>query len=195
MLKKFASLFVAFAAVFLTLGLATSPASAVAQSATVGSFADLAIGTVAYNAVGADTFLNRNAEYVDIKNTAAEPVNVQGLVVEDSWRHGQADSYTGHCNRITVTSLPAADGTMTADLPAGHTLRVYTGSGLSKVFGEGGSIHPVYMDSPDRCGYHGHIWNNNAPAVRTAPWDIVYVSLAGVTKSKSYRFWPSYYVS
>ncbi|MGA4992970.1 hypothetical protein [Nonomuraea bangladeshensis] len=103
------------AAVLAVLALAgTAPASARAAA----DLTNLELGDVqGYNAVGADRIWNRNAEWIDIRNTANDPVNVQGLIVEDSWRHGQPDSYAGKCNRFTVSGVPMQDGALSESLP------------------------------------------------------------------------------
>jgi hypothetical protein len=185
-IRRIINLSAAFLATVLMLGLTASMASA--------AVADLQIGTIGYNAVGADTALNRNAEYVDIKNTSAAAVNVHDLVIEDAWRHGQPDSYRGHCNRFTIDTIPVASGANAQELPAGDTLRVYFGSGNAKVFGDG-HFHAVYMNSNPHCGYNGHVLNNNPPSNRYAPWDTVWVGQGGQWKSKSYSFRFGFYVS
>lgn len=170
-----------------------STASAAAPAFTAGSVAadltSLELGDEqGYNAVGPDRPWNENSEWVDVTNTDQAPVNVKGLVLEDAWRHGQPASYTGPCNRYQVATIPVAGGSV-EELPAGHTLRIYTGAGEPKVFGDGGKMHAVYMNSPTSCGYNGHFWNNNQrKGDRFAPWDTAYITLGGMTESKSYRF-------
>ncbi|MEV0382438.1 hypothetical protein [Nonomuraea sp. NPDC050643] len=176
-----------FAGVLIAATLTTGTASA-----STADISNLELGAFGYNAYGADTAANRNAEYIDIKNThATDALNVKGLVVEDAWRHGQPDSYTGRCNRYTVTTIPdgGRDG---EELPAGHTLRVYVGAGSPRVFG---TRHDVFMDSPTRCGYNGHIFNNGPGSSSRAPWDTVWVKVGAATESKSYNFSFGYWVS
>lgn len=151
-----------------------------AGAASATSTADvpgLAITQVGYNAYGADTRWNRNQEFVDVKNTGAAPVNVKGLVVEDQWAKSHRDDNDRKCNMYTMTSLPGvetgADGSVM--LPAGATVRVYSGWGRPAV---SGSVHAVYMNS--RCGYNGHIWGNGG--------DTAWITLNGVSESFAYDF-------
>jgi hypothetical protein len=166
----------------------TAHASTSVPVAAVVDLANLELGDEqGYNAVGPDRAWNRNAEWVDVRNTSDSPVDVKGLILEDSWRHGQPDSYAGKCNRYTVDSVPQADGSATNMLPGKHTLRVYVGDGDPKVFNS--TFHGVYMNSLTSCGYFGHVFNNSQrKGDRFAPWDTAYISLGGQTKSKSYRF-------
>lgn len=174
------------AGVMAAASLTTSPASAATTGTDIPS---LELGAFGYNAYGADVPGNANAEFIDIRNTGAEAVNVKGLVVEDSWRHGQPASYTGRCNRFVVESVPQTDGTSAETLPAGHTLRVYVGSGINRTFTSNGVIyHAFYGKSPTRCGYNSHIFNNGPGSSKVAPWDTVYVKLGDNTESKSYNF-------
>lgn len=172
-LNKSASL---LAAAVLAAGLAASaPASAAAP------IDNLAISQVGYNAVGADTWFNRNKEYVDI--TAAADVNVKGLTVADSWAKNHADDNPKGCNTFTIDSLPGVvpgpDGSVT--LQAGRKVRVYVGSGTPAV---SGSYHLVYANS--KCGYRGHIFNNGG--------DTVWLTQGSNEESFSYNFDNGYYV-
>jgi hypothetical protein len=158
-----------------------------ASAATSTDIPGLEIGAIGYNAYGADRSWNRNAEYVDITNTSAGAVSVKGLVVEDAWRHAQPPTSTSTCNRFEVTGVPQADGTTTDMLPSGHTLRVYVGDGTPRVIF--GTRHAVFMKSDVKCGYNGHILNNNGPASnRRAPWDTVWITLGTNSESKGYNF-------
>ncbi|MFI7691804.1 hypothetical protein ACIBQ6_22235 [Nonomuraea sp. NPDC049655] len=140
------------------------------------------ITQVGYNAYGPDTIYNRNQEFVDVKAdaTAGRAVNVTGLVVADQWgkSHEGADDNPRGCNTYKVTSLPGItpiDGNVL--LPAGHTIRVYSGAGTPSV-SAGGTVHAVYMDS--RCGYHGHIWGNGG--------DTAWITLGANSESFAYDF-------
>lgn len=161
---------------------------AVSGSPASADVPGLEIGEIGYNAYGADQAWNRNAEFVDIKNTSNEGLNVKGLRVEDAWAHGRG-SGAGKCNNFTVTELPGVtetDGKVL--LPAGHVVRVYVGSGEAKVFGPDLRWHAVYANSDTRCGYNGHFLNNGAQKDRSAPWETVWVTLGSVSESKSYNF-------
>lgn len=151
-----------------------SPASAAAD------VPGLAIKQVGYNANGNDTFWNRNREYVDI--SALVDADVKGLTVSDSWAKSHANDNPKSCNTFTVTALPGVSEVGDKlTLPAGHTLRVYVGSGTPAV---SGSYHLVYMNS--KCGYHGHIFNNGG--------DTVWISKAATADSLSYNFDNGYYI-
>ena len=174
------------ATAFMTAAvLAGAPASAASASLDVPG---LEIGEIGYNAYGADQAWNRNAEFVDIKNTSAEPVDVKGLKVEDAWAHGRGAG-AGKCNNYTVSALPGVtetDGKVL--LPAGHIVRVYVGAGEPKVFGTDLRWHAVYMNHDTGCGYNGHFFNNGAQKDKAAPWETVWVTLGGASESKSYNF-------
>lgn len=173
----------------LTILALASPASAVTQL----DVASLEIVQIGYNAYGVDRGWNRNQEFVDIRNTGAEPVDVKGLKVEDAWAHGRGTG-AGRCNNFTVTALPGvveADGKVM--LAPNHTVRVYVGSGMPSVFGD--TFHAVYMDHDTGCGYYGHFFNNSAQRDKAAPWDTVWISVGGGSESKSYNFSRGYTVN
>ncbi|MFB4275716.1 hypothetical protein ACBJ59_10525 [Nonomuraea sp. MTCD27] len=175
-------------------GLALVFSVAAATPAAAADVAGLEFGQIGYNAYGPDRPWNRNQEFIDIRNGSAEPVNVKGLRVEDAWAHGRGDG-AGQCNNFTVTSLPGV--TVVDDkvlLQPGHTIRVYAGTGTPAVFGDG-MIHAVYMNHNTGCGYYGHFLNNSAQKDRGAPWDTVWMNLAGASESKSYNFSRGYTVN
>lgn len=173
-LNKSAILSLAVVGALGVTGLSASSASAAAP------IDNLAISLVGYNANGADSWFNRNKEYVDI--TATADVNVKGLTVSDSWARSHADDNPKKCNTWTIDSLPGVDevdGKLM--LPAGHKVRVYNGSGTPAV---SGSYHLVYANS--KCGYHGHVYGNGG--------DTVWLTQAGNEESFSYNFDNGYYV-
>jgi hypothetical protein len=160
--------------VFLVVTAGSSTAATVATP-----FADLRIGTIGYNAVGADTFNNRNKEFVDI--VAVTNANVGDLVVSDSW--GRVNNPDGvGCNAYKVTDLP---GDATTTLPAGYTLRVHVGFG-DPTFDAAKSRYNVFMNSNDDCGYHGHFLNNLG--------DHVFIAKSTNVESRYYGFENGYYV-
>lgn len=180
MYKRILAASTAVATLALTLGFASAPASA-------ADLPSLEISQVGYNAVGADSAWNRNSEYVDVTNTSeSAAVDVKGLVVADSWAHRRGDDNDNNCNTWKIDALPAAGpgdaGTLM--LPAKHTIRVYTGAGTPKAFGENGRFHAVYMNS--RCGYHGHYLNNGG--------DTVWISRGTDSESFTYDFDGGYYI-
>ncbi|UBU10045.1 hypothetical protein [Nonomuraea gerenzanensis] len=163
-------------------------AAATAGPSTSAAAADipgLRIGTIGYNAYGADVASNRNAEYVDVVNDGTAAVPVAGLLVQDSWARG--NNRTSRCNTtmLAAGALPVAAGQPADMLPSGDTLRIYMGAGTAAV---DGTLHKVFRDMPTRCGLNGHTLNNGAGANRWAPWDTVWVTLGGVSESKSYNF-------
>lgn len=167
-------------------------AVAVAGPSTAAAAADvpgLRIGTVGYNAYGADVPGNRNSEFVEVVNDSATDVNVAGLLIQDSWAHG--NNRTERCNTTLLAAgmLPVADGQPADVLPAGHTLRVHMGAGTKVVRG---TVHVVFRDMPTRCGLNGHTLNNGAPANRWAPWDTVWITLGTASESRSYNFTRGY---
>lgn len=159
---------------------ASLPASTASASTTAG-VDNLQITQVGYNANGADSWWNRNKEYVDI--TAAADVNVKGLTVSDSWAKSHSDDNPKKCNTWTIDSLPGvvagADGSLT--LPAGHKVRVYNGVGTPAV---SGVYHLVYANS--KCGYHGHVYGNGG--------DTVWLTQGSNEESFTYNFDNGYYV-
>lgn len=165
---------VLLSAAVLALGV-TGAASATASADVPG----LAITQVGYNAYGSDTIYNRNQEFVDVRNNGADPVNVAGLVVADQWAKSHVDDNDRGCNTLKVTSLAGvvtgADGSVM--LPAGHTVRVYSGRGVPAV-SAGGNVHTLFMDS--RCGYHGHIWGNGG--------DTAWITKGSDSESFAYDF-------
>ncbi|MFG1963070.1 hypothetical protein [Nonomuraea sp. NPDC049028] len=166
---------VLFAAVIAAAGLTGAPASATASADVPG----LAITQVGYNAYGSDTVWNRNQEFVDVRNTGADAVNVAGLVVADQWAKSHVDDNDRNCNTLKVTSLAGivtgTDGSVM--LPVGHTVRVYSGRGVPAV-SAGGSVHALYMNS--LCGYHGHIWGNGG--------DTAWITKGSDSESFAYDF-------
>ncbi|WP_101791041.1 hypothetical protein [Nonomuraea indica] len=161
--------------------LAGAPASAAVGTDVPG----LEIGTIGYNANGADTWWNRNKEYVDVVNVTDAPVDVKGLVVADGWAKQAGDDNPKNCNTWTVNSVPGVtevEGKLM--LPGRHTVRVYSGAGTPAVSGEGGRFHLVYMNS--KCGYRGHYLNNTG--------DTVWISKGGDSEAKTYNFDNGYYV-
>jgi hypothetical protein len=174
-------------------GITASTASASAAAPIDG----LRIGHINYDAAGPDNMANRNQEFVDIVNDGTADKNVKGLVFEDAYRHGNPTSRERACNKLVVKSLPDADGNRVTVLPAGHILRIYVGSAPTspKAFTRSGkTIHPVYIDSPERCGYKGHFLNNNPPSSGRGAWDTVWITLDDQVESKSYQAYGGHFV-
>lgn len=159
----------AFAFVVLTTGSA--------QATT--EFAHLDIGTIGYNAVGSDVPANRNKEFVDVVASANYDVN--GLVVTDSWGRQNNPDGVG-CNAYKVTDLPGTESTV---LPAGHTLRVYVGSGVPSFDGARNRFN-VFMNSDIDCGDDGHFYNNLG--------DRAFIAKGTEVESRWYGFENGYYI-
>ncbi|MET8864685.1 hypothetical protein ABZW11_17245 [Nonomuraea sp. NPDC004580] len=177
----------ALAVAFLALAVA-GPSTAAAADVP-----GLRIGTVGYNAYGADVASNRNSEFVEVvaDDTApAEGVNVAGLLVQDAWARGR-DKTTG-CNTFTLKPgvLPVEDGQPGDVLPKGATLRVHMGPGAPAI--DAGGVRHVYADMSTRCGYNGHIFNNGPGSNRWADWDRAWITLDSNSESKPYNFTRGY---
>lgn len=151
----------------------------------------LAIGAIGYNAVGPDRVHNRNQEYIDVSNVSGAPVDVKGLVVEDSWARSHRDSNPKKCNTWTIDALPGVteDGDGKLMLQPGHTIRVYVGQGVPTVFADR-RIHAVYMNhglaGTRGCGYFGHFLNNSV--------DTVSIRLGDSEESRGWDFRRGYWV-
>jgi hypothetical protein len=152
-----------FAFVVLTAG--SSNAAVAVNTLTIGEFG--------YNARGADSWFNRNKEYVALRNTSAGTIDLNGLVVTDNWGKAKFDD-SPTCNTFKVTA--------SRDLPANGVIRIYVGYGVAVTTG---ANQTAFMNS--RCGYKGHIFNNLS--------DNVWVLHGGEWKSKGYDFDNGYYVS
>ncbi|MFI6296693.1 hypothetical protein ACIBEJ_34245 [Nonomuraea sp. NPDC050790] len=173
----------AFAAVLIVIGLTVPGTSAAAD------VPGLRVGTIGYNAHGPDVADNRNAEFVDVVNDSTAGVSVVGLLIQDSWARG--NNRTSRCNTTTLAAgaLPVTDGQPADVLPAGHTLRVFMGSGTASV---DGTVHKVFRNMDSRCGLNGHHLNNGPGGNRWAPWDTVWITLGGNSESRSYNFTRGY---
>ena len=149
-----AALIVAFSTIFLAL---PAGADVIQTFPTTGVVKIDGQGT---DAMGADTFLNRNREFIDLHNTSpTEDVNITGWRTEDAWAFG--DNSLSSCNTFKFSTANTNGLAVGSDviLPAGHTVRVYTGSGVPST---SGTFHRSFQNSPDHCGAHGHYWTNNA---------------------------------
>lgn len=151
-LNKSASL---LAAVFIAAILPAGPASA----AAVPGLNDLKIVVVGTDAMGTDTFANRNREYVTFTNATTGDLDIAGVVVQDNWSH--SNSGTHSCNRYEITDLPGNDSTVIA---GGATVTVFNGS---KWGGDrrNSNDYQLYAKSDVDCGTAGHYLNNDADTV------------------------------
>jgi hypothetical protein len=181
-------------AVCVTVGV-----TGIAASATVAPVAE--IGTIGYNANGADVPANAWKEYFDVRNVSGHAVNVKGWSTQDTWAdrtHGDKPD-AADCN-TSVWSAGAgaghfqflgADNPDTAEveaeglwLPAGHTVRVYTGGGVDRRDDE---LHTIALNKW-RCGYKSHYLGNLEDGVKVKAAD------GALVASKGYSFENGYYV-
>ncbi|MGA4989850.1 hypothetical protein [Nonomuraea bangladeshensis] len=167
------------AALTAALGVAgAAPASA--------DIATLDITAIGYNAYGADTAANRNAEFVDVKNVSGSPVKVDGLLVQDAWARGRDKTVGCNTYKLPAGTLPVAPSAAADELPSGAVLRIHMGAGSPAVDRFG--VRHVYADMRTACGYNGHIFNNSGNSNRFAAWDTAWVTLGSDSESKSYNF-------
>ncbi|MET8866547.1 hypothetical protein ABZW11_26715 [Nonomuraea sp. NPDC004580] len=156
------------------------------SNAATADIAALDITAINYNSYGADSVTN-NTEYVEVKNTTADPVNVANLLVQDAWARGR-DKTTG-CNtfRLAPGALPVETGATADQLPAGAVLRLHMGKGTAGIDRSG--VRHVYRSMPDVCGYHSNVFNNGpSGSNRWAAWDTAWITLGTGSKSKGYNF-------
>ncbi|MEU4577459.1 hypothetical protein [Nonomuraea sp. NPDC023979] len=157
-MKKILISLAAFALAFS--GLAASPASAATSAAAVAPDSDdLRIVRVGTDAMGADSYSNRNREYVTFKNVSDHAVDIANVLVEDNWAHGRTLANRSHsCNTYKITDLP---DNSTTELAAGEYVTVFNGvraGGDHKA----GSEYRLYADSDVDCGTAGQFYNNDA---------------------------------
>lgn len=141
----------------------------------------LQIVRVGTDAMGADSFANRNREFVTFKNVSTVDFDVAGVVVEDNWSRNNPRPHT--CNKYTITDLPGA-GTNTV-LHPGEYVTVYNGvraGGDYKV----GVEYRLFANSDVDCGTYGQFFNNDA--------DTAWVSKGEVVHSKSWDWNGGYFV-
>lgn len=148
---------VLFAAV-VGAALVASPASATAAAAPLAG--ELKIVEVGTDAMGSDTFANRNREFVTFKNNTAAAIDIDGVVVQDNWSKNNAGAHT--CNKYVITGLPG-QGTA-ALLGVGETVTVFNGSRWGGNY-KNGTEYRLYAKSDVDCGASGHFLNNDADTV------------------------------
>lgn len=144
-----------------------------AGSSHAATVNNLTIGEFGYNARGADSWFNRNKEYVTLKNTSGASLDLNGLVVTDNWGKSKfADSPSCNTFKVNVSRILPVDG----------VIRIYVGNGTAV---STGSAQTAFMNS--RCGYKGHIFNNLG--------DDVWVFHGGDWKNKGYDFENGYHIN
>lgn len=154
---------------------AAAPPNDIVQTFPIAG-SDLRINKLGTDAMGADSFANRNREFIDIKNVGAAAINIANYRTEDAWAFG--DNSLNSCNTFKVKTSNV-DASMVSgtevNLQSGHTLRVHTGAGTPAA--GPGNFHFVYMNSPVACGANGHYITNGADDLYfrdgTSPFDVV----------------------
>lgn len=166
------------AAAALTIGVTGAGLSTASAAAPGDTLKIVRVGT---DAMGADTYANRNREFVTFKNVSGADFDVADVLVEDSWSRGNSHPHT--CNTYKITDLPGI-GTNTV-LHPNEYVTVFNGEragGDYKV----GAEYRLYANSDTDCGTSGQFFNNDA--------DTAWVTKGAVTDSKSWDWNGGYYV-
>ena len=181
--KKTAALTFATALALSVLAPAATATATAAVPPTAGQLRVVKVGT---DAMGSDTFTNRNREYVTFKNVSGVTLDIANVVVEDNWAHNRtlAPGVPTHtCNTYKITNLP---DNPTTDIANGEYVTVFNGYGTDvKV----GTEYRLFANSDTDCGTLGHFYNNDN--------DTVWVTSAdGVTEygKKSWDWGGGYFV-
>ena len=159
--------------------------TSVASAPTANQLKVTKVGT---DAMGSDTFTNRNREYVTFKNVSDGPLDIANVVVEDNWAHNRtlmSGPSTHTCNTYKITDLPGTG--VNTEILVGEYVTVFNGSGDNvKV---NGNEYRLFANSDTDCGTLGHFYNNDN--------DTVWVTSAdGATTygSKSWDWGGGYFV-
>ncbi|WP_170223821.1 lamin tail domain-containing protein [Nonomuraea turkmeniaca] len=151
-LNKSAILFVG---VVIAASMTTGPATA---SADVPGDV-LRIVEVGTDAMGADSYANRNREFVKFQNVSDGPIDVANVLVEDNWAHAKTVKGDAHtCNTYKIVDLPDNGTTVIAK---GEYVTVFNGSRLGGDRKINGSEYQLFADSDTDCGTAGQFFNNN----------------------------------
>lgn len=162
MIRRFFSALFSFAVLATALAL---PSNASVFAAPPSGLEITRVGT---DAMGADTFDNRNREFVRFKNDSAVAVDLTNVYTEDNWSHGNVFAHT--CNKYKFSGVGLPDGPDGDDTPDGFTLQagmfvtVYNGSRDAGNYYDSASTPPtykMYANSDTDCGTFGHYFNNN----------------------------------
>jgi hypothetical protein len=167
-------------------GITASTASASTAEPVEPSATNLKIVKVGTDAMGTDTYANRNREYVTFKNVSTtDSVDIAGVLVEDNWAHGRTLRGIPHsCNTYAISKLPGQDG---AVLAPGESVTVFNGQRFGGAY-KTGSEYRLYANSDVDCGTAGHFFNNDADTA----W--VTKSNGDVLDSQSWDWNGGYYV-
>lgn len=160
-LNKSATLLLAF---FAGLALFGVPASA--SSVAVPDSNDLKIVAVGTDAMGADSYSNRNREFVKFQNVSGGDLDIANVLVEDNWAHSKTVDGDAHsCNTYKIVDLPDNAGTTIAN---GEYVTVFNGSrwgGNRKLVNGTVVEYQLFANSDRDCGTEGQYFNNNNDAV------------------------------
>jgi len=167
----------AVAALFIGVGSQSANATVLAPTVSI-----VRVGT---DAMGGDSFVNRNREYVLFKNTGLANTDVDGVTVMDNWRKSNLNNLS-NCNKYTVNALPGQGSA--AVLASNESVIVLNGWGTDKKLG---NTYWLYAKSANACGLHGHYLNNDADTLylMTNAADGVEIT------HKSWNWHGGYYVS
>jgi hypothetical protein len=151
-------------AFFAALALSGVPASA--SAAAPPDSDDLAIVEVGTDAMGADSYSNRNREFVKFRNVSSASVDVKDVLIEDNWAHAKTKAEAAHtCNTHKIVDLPDNTGT---EIAPGEYVTVFNGSrwgGNRKLVSGSVVEYQLFANSDRDCGTEGQYFNNNNDAV------------------------------
>lgn len=160
-LNKSAILLSAFVAALALFGV---PASATSVAVPDGD--DLKIVAVGTDAMGADSFSNRNREFVKFQNVSGGDLDMAGVLVEDNWAHARTLAHDDHtCNTYKIVDLP---DNATTTIANGEYVTVFNGSrwGGNRKLVNGATVeYQLFANSDRDCGTEGQYFNNNNDAV------------------------------
>lgn len=180
-ISKSASLLAAIVAALALFGV---PASATSADVPGDVLRIVEVGT---DAMGADSYANRNREFVKFQNVSAAAVDVAGVLVEDNWAHARTVAGDAHtCNTYKIVDLPSNASTMVAP---GEFVTVFNGSrwgGNRKV----GSEYQLFANSDTDCGTFGQFFNNNNDAAHVTKADGTVLSSYSWDLNGGYTFKP-----
>lgn len=113
------------------------------------------------DAMGGDSWFNRNDESVKVKNNSAADQVITGFKVGDKYANDK--KWNSACNVFAFAwnRVPAdmRNGGTGVVLKAGHSVTVKMGAGTPATTSPGN--HVVYDNSPKPCGANGHVINND----------------------------------
>lgn len=182
-ISKSASL---FAGVLIAASLSTSPASAATAVDVPGDV--LRIVEVGTDAMGADSYANRNREFVKFQNVSSAAADVANVLVEDNWARARTVAGDAHsCNTYKIVDLPSNATTM---VQPNEYVTVFNGSrwgGNRKV---NGNEYQLFANSDADCGTAGQFYNNNNDTANVTKADGTVLSSYSWDLNGGYTFKP-----